>query len=91
MPFLAPDGYRAALQAAQKRQRGGLARLVGFEEVRRLALSAEAAQAAQEQERVSAWIALHRATGGGCEGNAAGPDRPKTSQTFSTNVSSASK
>jgi len=91
MPFRVPAGYRAALQAAQARQRNGLASLVGLEEVRCSALSAEAAEAAPEQERVSAWIALHRATGGRWEGNAAGPDRPKTSQTFSTKVSSASK
>ena len=84
-------GHRAALQAVQERQRSGLAGLMELEDVRRSALSAETAQAALEQERVSAWIALYRASGGGWEGAAAGPDRARTAETSSTRISSASK
>jgi NodT family efflux transporter outer membrane factor (OMF) lipoprotein len=83
------SGYRTALQAAEDRQRNGLANLVELEEVRRSALSAEAAQAALEQERVGAWIALYRATGGGWEG-AAAEDRIDASRISSTRVSTES-
>jgi NodT family efflux transporter outer membrane factor (OMF) lipoprotein len=84
-------GFRAALQAVQERQRNGLSGLIELEEVRRSALSAELAQLALEQERVSAWIALYRASGGGWEGAAAGPDRARTAETPSNEISSASK
>lgn len=84
-------GYRTALQAVSERQRNGLASLVDLEEVRRSALSAEMAQAALEQERVGAWIALYRATGGGWEADSAGPDRHKVSQSVPTPNNSDSK
>ena len=84
-------GYRAALQAVQERQRSGLSSLVELEEVRRSALSAEFAQLALEQERVSAWIALYRAIGGGWEGAAAASDDARASRTSSNQLSSASK
>jgi NodT family efflux transporter outer membrane factor (OMF) lipoprotein len=87
----AVSGYRAALQAAQDRQRNGFASLVELEDVRRSALTAEAAQAALEQERVSAWIALYRAAGGGWEGNPSGSDLAHTSRTASAPLSSVSE
>jgi NodT family efflux transporter outer membrane factor (OMF) lipoprotein len=84
-------GYRTALQAVSERQRNGLASLVELEEVRRSALLAEMAQAALEQERVVAWIALYRATGGGWEAGLAGPDPAKVSQSVSSSNFSDSK
>lgn len=85
----AAAGYRLALRAVQDRQRNGLASLLELEEARRAALAAEAAQSALEQERVSAWIALYRATGGGWE-DAAGAGTPP-SAISSTQVSTDSK
>jgi NodT family efflux transporter outer membrane factor (OMF) lipoprotein len=87
----AVTGHRAALQAALDRQRNGLASLVELEVVRRAALSAESGQAALEQERVSAWIALYRATGGGWDANASGPDRPEMPQVSLPQISPGSK
>lgn len=62
---LAAEGYRAAFQAMETRQRAGLAALLDLEESRRLMLNADIAVAAWEQEQVAAWIALYRAVGGG--------------------------
>jgi outer membrane protein, multidrug efflux system len=58
-------GYAASLAATQSRYRAGLASLVELEDARRTALFAEQNQLAVERERISAWINLYRATGGG--------------------------
>jgi len=59
------DGYAASLAATQARYSGGLASLPELEESRRLALAAETALVALQQERLAAWVALYRAVGGG--------------------------
>jgi outer membrane protein, multidrug efflux system len=62
---VAMEGYRASFTATEARHRGGLASLVELEDARRTALAAETAWVALQRERIAAWIALYRATGGG--------------------------
>lgn len=62
-------GYQTALDAATTRLNAGLGSVIEREEARRPLLSARAALGALEQERVSAWIALYRAAGGGWDGS----------------------
>lgn len=61
----AAEGYRANLAAAQSRFGAGLGSALELEESRRLALSAEANVIAIQRDRISAWISLYRAMGGG--------------------------
>ena len=61
----AATGYRAHFAATQARHRAGLASLVELEDARRIALAADNAVLALEQERVGTWINLYRALGGG--------------------------
>jgi outer membrane protein TolC len=61
--------FEAALQATQARQRSGLASLFDLEDARRLALQAQSALVELQTERVSAWITLYRALGGGFNGD----------------------
>jgi outer membrane protein TolC len=62
---VAADGYRASLAATDARYRSGLASLVELEESRRTALAAQTALVGLERERLTAWVALYRALGGG--------------------------
>ncbi|MHB1122712.1 MAG: efflux transporter outer membrane subunit [Ramlibacter sp.] len=59
------EGYAASLAATQARYDAGLASLPQLEESRRVALAAETALLALQQERLAAWLALYRAMGGG--------------------------
>ena len=73
--------FEAALRGTQARQQGGLASLLDLEAARRNAVQAQSALIELQRERVSAWIALYRALGGGW--NAADPvalaaERPRT-------------
>ncbi len=61
----AADGYRANLAAAQSRFGAGLGSALELEESRRLALAAEANVIAIQRDRITAWISLYRAMGGG--------------------------
>lgn len=61
----AHEGYTASLAATQARYDSGLASLPELEESRRVALAAETALLALQQERLAAWVALYRAVGGG--------------------------
>jgi len=62
---IAMEGYRTSFTATEARYRSGLASLVELEDARRTALAAETAWVALQRERIAAWIALYRATGGG--------------------------
>jgi NodT family efflux transporter outer membrane factor (OMF) lipoprotein len=62
-------GFNQSLQATQTRHSQGLASLMELEDARRQALSAQSAQAALDLERLRAWIALYRASGGGFQAN----------------------
>jgi len=61
----AADGYATALQATEARQRGGLASLFELEDARRSAVNAQVALIELQRERITAWIELYRALGGG--------------------------
>lgn len=61
----AADGYRAAFVAAEASYRSGLGSLIEMEDVRRTALAAQMNVVTLQRERISAWISLYRAMGGG--------------------------
>ncbi|MBG9388856.1 efflux transporter outer membrane subunit [Caenimonas aquaedulcis] len=61
----AREGYRASFTATEALYNSGLASLVQLEDSRRTALAAETAWVQLRRERVTAWIALYRAMGGG--------------------------
>jgi outer membrane protein TolC len=63
----AASGYRESLQAAQDRYKFGLSSILDLEETRRLSVNADNILAIVRRERVSAYIALYRAVGGGWE------------------------
>lgn len=63
----AAANYQMSYHAQQQLYRSGMGNLIDVESVRRHALSAEMTVDELEQERVSAWIALYRAVGGGWE------------------------
>ena len=63
-------GYRANLAAAQSRFGAGLGSALELEESRRLALTAEANVIAIQRDRITAWISLYRAMGGGWSASA---------------------
>lgn len=58
-------GYDQSLGATEARYRVGLANLNELEEARRLKLNADSGAVALQQERISAWIGLYVALGGG--------------------------
>jgi NodT family efflux transporter outer membrane factor (OMF) lipoprotein len=60
----AVSGYRTNFLAVQALYQAGLGNLIDVETARRNVLSAEMAVKELEQEQVSAWIALYRASGG---------------------------
>lgn len=66
----AVDSYRANYRSLEALNQNGLSSLLDVETARRNLLSAELALKTLEQERVSAWIALYRAVGGGWSANA---------------------
>ena len=57
--------FETSLLATQARQRSGLASLFDLEAARRNAVQAQSALIDLQAERVSAWISLYRALGGG--------------------------
>lgn len=62
---IAVEGYGASFNGTQSRYQNGLASLVELEDARRQRLAAELNAATLERDRMSAWIALYRAAGGG--------------------------
>ena len=70
------SNYQRAFQAAQERQRLGLASPLELEDSRRTWLAADLNLAAVEHERMAAWIALYRALGGGWNTTAPAPVAP---------------
>ncbi|MEO6319265.1 MAG: efflux transporter outer membrane subunit [Polaromonas sp.] len=58
-------GYRAAFTGTEARYRSGLASLVELEDARRSLLAADITRVSLQRERLSAWVALYRAMGGG--------------------------
>ncbi len=65
--------FEASLRATTQRQQRGLASLFDLEAARRNAVQAQGALLELQRERVSAWISLYRALGGGWAGELAMP------------------
>ncbi len=61
----AAGDFEVALRAADARYRSGFGTLFELEEARRSAFAAQNALIDLQRERIAAWIALHRALGGG--------------------------
>lgn len=61
----AAQGFGAYFQSVEQRWRLGAGSVIELEEARRLALNAQAALIGLQRERIGAWIALYRSTGGG--------------------------
>lgn len=75
-------GYTTSFDGAQIKQRVGMGGLIEMEQARRSAVDAQAALAALEFERVSAWVALYRAVGGGWGAGADVSDVKDTTDAF---------
>lgn len=58
-------GYRASFTGTEARYQAGLASLLELEDARRTLLAAEITLVSLQRERLSAWVALYRAMGGG--------------------------
>lgn len=67
----AVDGYRTSFQATEALYQSGLGSLFQLEESRRNRLAAEIALVNLQRERITAWVALYRALGGGWSASAA--------------------
>ena len=63
--LVATEGFAASLRATDARYKGGLATLFELEDARRSAVQAQTALIDLQRERVTAWITLYRALGGG--------------------------
>jgi NodT family efflux transporter outer membrane factor (OMF) lipoprotein len=61
----AATGYEAFLKAADSRYRAGAGSLIELEESRRALLAAQVTALTTERERITAWITLYKALGGG--------------------------
>jgi NodT family efflux transporter outer membrane factor (OMF) lipoprotein len=57
--------YRRYFESTEERWRLGAGSVIDMEEARRAALTAQATHVGVQRERVSAWIGLYRAVGGG--------------------------
>lgn len=84
---VAVEGYRAAFEGTESLYRNGLASLLDLEDARRSRLAAELNEVALERERMSAWIALYRAAGGGWRN----PDAERIASSTATSTHSESK
>jgi outer membrane protein TolC len=76
----AAEGYHTVFLAAGQRLRVGSGSLLELEEARRIAVAARTSLLAVQRERVSAWISLYRAAGGGWSPTA--EQRPEPSPTI---------
>ena len=76
----AAEGYHTVFLAAGQRLRVGAGSLLELEEARRIAVAARTSLLAVQRERVSAWISLYRAAGGGWSPTA--EQRPEPSPTI---------
>ena len=71
---VATEGFTASLQATHARYSAGLASLFELEDARRSAVQAQSALIDLQRDRVTAWIALYRALGGGWSSDSPTPD-----------------
>lgn len=70
----AAQGFRDYFAAAEQRWRIGAGSLIDREDARRTALAAQNALIAVQRDRVTAWVTLYRALGGGWSAADATPD-----------------
>jgi outer membrane protein, multidrug efflux system len=63
--LVAADGFERSFKAVEASYQAGLASLFDLEDARRSMVAAQSALIELQRERVSAWIALYRALGGG--------------------------
>lgn len=66
----AAQEYRAYLTGAEAERRAGTISLLDFEEARRQSLAAQVSLVGLQRDRVTDWISLYRALGGGWDANA---------------------
>ena len=69
----AAQGFRDYYAAAEQRWRVGAGSLIDREDARRIALNAQSALLTVQRERVTSWITLYRALGGGWSASDAAP------------------
>ena len=69
----AAQGFRDYFGAAEQRWRVGAGSLIDREDARRIALNAQSALLTVQRERVTSWITLYRALGGGWSVSDAAP------------------
>ncbi|WP_332776979.1 efflux transporter outer membrane subunit [Polaromonas sp.] len=67
---VAAENYRASFTGTEARYKSGLASLVELEDARRTRLAAETSLLLLQRERLTAWVALYRAVGGGWDRSA---------------------
>ncbi|MEY4562658.1 MAG: hypothetical protein RLZZ618_1935 [Pseudomonadota bacterium] len=86
----AAEGFDTSFKAVEARYKGGLASLFELEDARRNALQSQIALVELERERVTAWITLYRALGGGwTPGASASADSPVVSPAAASAAASA--
>jgi outer membrane protein, multidrug efflux system len=73
----AVTGYEAFVKASDARYRAGAGSLLELEDARRVLLTAQVAQLNVQRERISAWITLYKAAGGGWSADAEIPQPPE--------------
>ncbi|CAN7586579.1 efflux transporter outer membrane subunit [Rhizobacter sp. LjRoot28] len=73
---IAAEGFDTSFRAVEARYRGGLASLFELEDARRSALQSQVNLIDLERDRVSAWVSLYRALGGGWSSDAPPPTEP---------------
>lgn len=73
---IAAEGFDTSFRAVEARYRGGLASLFELEDARRSALQSQVNLIDLERDRVSAWVSLYRALGGGWSADAPTPAGP---------------
>lgn len=78
--------YQHFFEAVEIRYREGASNLLELEDSRRAMLGAQQTLLAVHQERLQAWVALHRSTGGAARHDPASADQPVTAQAPSAAV-----
>ena len=87
----AAEGFAVSLRATDARFKGGLASLFELEDARRSAVLAQTALIDLQRERVTAWIALYRALGGGWTTGASNVDPSLDAAATATATATPSK
>jgi len=84
--LLSADQYQRFFASVEVRYREGASNLLELEDARRAMLSAQQTLLSVQQERLQAWVALNRATGGAAQYDPAREPRRETASAKSTPV-----